>query len=939
MVMSETHDGVGSIARRWWGRGTIAALVTSAAAWSCSAPGSSDAPAETVGSTKEAIHDPNQPLCDVAVDPGNGCCGYQLPNSLTGALDTYHNTNQKNFLVNLRAEMPLFQPTAFPFSDDQEVVITNGWAGHGAVDYVKSNIVNGDGSFPVRAVAAGQVVTVTYDNALGGSCCGTGNTVVIEHTAPSGEKYRSVYAHLRNGATNDCQQAKAFVAAGVGVNPAYKNFVDSQTCAPASLAFNTWGNETTTIAVTPGQIVQQGQIIAPAGNTGQGGIQKGLNADGSLGNSFANVHLHLFFTVFAPEAAPPAGLPGNEPWAQDAQWINVDPYGAYAQVTNDPGATPPKTNCYLMSANTEGHRLFAPFFPDFHAVQAVNLAHHFDYYPSMGFSMQTVSWYPINSQIFTAGSFQRGLSPVWAAEFGHSQSEFDAVFQEHLAEGLQLREISATPISGTPFFSGVWTQRTAAAGWAARINENDAEFATTQANTVAGGGRIADQFAYFLGSTRFHASVQVFDGVSPTNMVLGQNSATFNATNATNQANGLRPTSVSAEPPGGTTFGGVFVPAQGEWVVDAEITGGFQGYQDRYDQRIAEGRRLYRVQGYANGDKYAAIWAKNELHPSANFVATGGLTCTGPSGGTVTLNSTSTIFDPAFVIGWEWTGPFGTSNVQNPVVTLPPGTHTISLRVFDSRGFESKVTKTVTVQQDTTPPVLTPPPALTITTCTGVNLGTATAVDACGGAVTVTNNAPTKFPLGTTTVTWTARDQFGNTATATQLVTANLADDVSCCPNGTNIIQGNSNNNTLTGTSGSDCILGRGGQDTINGGGGNDFISGGDGDDTIHGDAGNDRIYGGSGQDHLFGDADTDFIQGGEGDDECRGGIGSDEVRGGPGNDRIFGEDGNDACFGEDGDDRLEGGAGNDALNGGGLHDTCVGGTGTNTFTLCQTVL
>jgi hypothetical protein len=37
----------------------------------------------------------------------------------------------------------------------------------------------------------------------------------------------------------------------------------------------------------------------------------------------------------------------------------------------------------------------------------------------------------------------------------------------------------------------------------------------------------------------------------------------------------------------------------------------------------------------------------------------------------------------------------------------------------------------------------------------------------------VTNNAPGTFPKGTTTVTWTATDAAGNTATATQLVTVN----------------------------------------------------------------------------------------------------------------------------------------------------------------------
>ena len=51
-----------------------------------------------------------------------------------------------------------------------------------------------------------------------------------------------------------------------------------------------------------------------------------------------------------------------------------------------------------------------------------------------------------------------------------------------------------------------------------------------------------------------------------------------------------------------------------------------------------------------------------------------------------------------------------------------------------------------------------------------VNLGVPTFSDNCSGT-TITNDAPAVFTVGTTTVTWTATDASGNTATATQLIT------------------------------------------------------------------------------------------------------------------------------------------------------------------------
>jgi hypothetical protein len=236
---------------------------------------------------------------------------------------------------------------------------------------------------------------------------------------------------------------------------------------------------------------------------------------------------------------------------------------------------------------------------------------------------------------------------------------------------------------------------------------------------------------------------------------------------------------------------------------------------------------------------------------------------------------------------------------------------------------------------DTTGPTFTTFPTAVINTTVcrvqdGLVLGTATAVDDCGGSVTVTNNAPAKFPLGTTIVTWTARDARGNITTRTQTVNADLGNTASCCPTGSNIMMGTSNNDTLNGTAGADCIIGLGAQDTIRGNGGNDAISGGDGDDLIWGGDGNDWLAGGQGQDILRGENGNDTCSGGDGDDQLYGGNNDDRLMGGQGQDQIFGEAGNDNLAGDSGFDTLNGGIGNDFLRGGTENDNLTGGGGTD---------
>ena len=75
-------------------------------------------------------------------------------------------------------------------------------------------------------------------------------------------------------------------------------------------------------------------------------------------------------------------------------------------------------------------------------------------------------------------------------------------------------------------------------------------------------------------------------------------------------------------------------------------------------------------------------------------------------------------------------------------------------------------------EPDTTKPIISPPADL-IKEATGsftsVNLGEAMAMDE-NGIQLIVNNAPTLFPLGTSTVIWTAIDNSGNSALATQQV-------------------------------------------------------------------------------------------------------------------------------------------------------------------------
>ncbi|WP_379150862.1 HYR domain-containing protein [Paenibacillus sp. sgz5001063] len=109
--------------------------------------------------------------------------------------------------------------------------------------------------------------------------------------------------------------------------------------------------------------------------------------------------------------------------------------------------------------------------------------------------------------------------------------------------------------------------------------------------------------------------------------------------------------------------------------------------------------------------------------------------------------------------------------VSNAPADYPLGTTEVTWTATDENGNVSTGVQKITVV-DTTKPSLTVPEDQTVEATairTPVGIGQAAAKDIF--PVTVTSDAPADYPLGTTTVTWTAKDKNGNEITGVQKIT------------------------------------------------------------------------------------------------------------------------------------------------------------------------
>ena len=170
------------------------------------------------------------------------------------------------------------------------------------------------------------------------------------------------------------------------------------------------------------------------------------------------------------------------------------------------------------------------------------------------------------------------------------------------------------------------------------------------------------------------------------------------------------------------------------------------------------------VQGYLAswGGNVQIFTSSDATMPSMTVPSDMTQEATSPSGATVTYSVTA-VDNVDGVIAPTCTPSSGS--------TFALGTTTVTCTATDAAGNTASATFTVTVR-DTTSPSITAPATVSVISKVPVSvlLGTPTASDLVDTSLTITNDAPALFTIGTTIVTWRATDDSGNSASATQIV-------------------------------------------------------------------------------------------------------------------------------------------------------------------------
>jgi murein DD-endopeptidase MepM/ murein hydrolase activator NlpD len=480
------------------------------------------------------------------------------------------------FLATVRAHQPMYLPYRHP-----DVHLGHGWiydggGSHRGQDYSRSGVDAGDDpTFAVRAVAPGKVVSLYWG--------GAGNGVAIEHTAPDGFKFLTVYYHLRNGKDHDLAKALALDCSQSSDSrcPKYKLFAQKY---PNHVS---WGTNAHTLKVKLGDTVHAGQQIGWAGNTGPGGAGNGLNDDGSPKSPRGNVHLHTYWGAQHPTEAN--------------TFIHIDPYGVYNKEN---------TGCYDLLEDTLFARVVAPFYENFHDLPLEVLSTYFSYYSQMGMSPRTLSVHRDGLDVKSSGSFQRGIPGGWYTRLYMTEAQFQSRFNEYYAKGMIPRETTVTSTYwGTePRYTATFRPLASGEGFEHRGRMTGSVFQQKwNALVESKKWRVADYFGYSLGGTNYQSALFSSKEGRPFYLWTNRTFSDLKAKIAEGFQNGLAPVSVSAsELDGATRYNAILMPRPGCWHWYVGLSK--DSYQATWSSLSARGYRLEKVQGYDGSDRYAAVF-------------------------------------------------------------------------------------------------------------------------------------------------------------------------------------------------------------------------------------------------------------------------------------------------------------------------------------------
>lgn len=248
-----------------------------------------------------------------------------------------------------------------------------------------------------------------------------------------------------------------------------------------------------------------------------------------------------------------------------------------------------------------------------HGLSATDYQNTFNQLVAQGYRLTDVSGYPVNNNPTFAAIWVQEPSVAWVARHGMTADQYQQNFNTYVAQGYRPILVDGYTVGGVAYFAAIW-DKSPSTGWVARHGMTSAQYQSAFDTYVAQGYRLKHVSGYAQGNVDYYAAIWE----KPTTNAAwvahhGMTSAQYQTYFNQYTAQGYRPILV-----GGYVVNNVdyYVAIwenspSGAWVARHGMTSA--GYQSEFNNWVAQGYTLTVVSGYTlngNQDTYAAIWYK-----------------------------------------------------------------------------------------------------------------------------------------------------------------------------------------------------------------------------------------------------------------------------------------------------------------------------------------
>jgi len=130
----------------------------------------------------------------------------------------------------------------------------------------------------------------------------------------------------------------------------------------------------------------------------------------------------------------------------------------------------------------------------------------FDDYVKQGFRLTWISGYEVNGTVKYAGIFEKSSGPAWEAINDATADDFQKKFDGFVKQGYRLTHIDGYTSGGSARFAGIF-EKSSGPAWEALNNMTASDFQKKFNDYLAKGYRLTDMSGYNVGGTDYYAAI------------------------------------------------------------------------------------------------------------------------------------------------------------------------------------------------------------------------------------------------------------------------------------------------------------------------------------------------------------------------------------------------------------------------------------------------